>query len=101
MPENPPSTRLEIGHEVNCASRSTSTTSIAGPQRRMYLAAVAPPKPPPTITTRALDGTGVRQPARPASELAPAVAPASFRNSRLFMAYLFCAENQAASASIC
>ena len=64
---------------------------------RMYFAAVAPPKPPPTTTTRALDGALAAHPARPASE----PAAANPRKSRLFMAYLFCVENHAASASIC
>src|SRR5262245_17897816 len=90
----PASTRLEIGQETNPASRSTSTTSIDESHMRMYLAAVAPPKPPPMTTTRALEGALVAQ---PASE----TAPAAFRKSRLLMAYLFWAANQAASASIC
>src|SRR6478672_2721913 len=97
MPVKPASTRLEIGHETKLGSRSTSTTSIDGSHIRMYLAAVAPPKPPPTTTTRALDGTLAAHPARPASE----PAAANLRKSRLFMAYLFCAENHAASTSIC
>jgi hypothetical protein len=45
----------------------------------MYFAAVAPPKPPPMTTTRAFEGEAV---AHPASD----TAPASLRNSLLFMA---------------
>src|SRR3990167_7825502 len=69
---------FEIGQEVKALSRSTSTTSIAGSHRRMYLAAVAPPKPPPITTTRPLDGGVLAQPASDA-------APASLRKSLRFM----------------
>src|SRR3990167_1644512 len=69
---------FEIGQEVKALSRSTSTTSIAGSHRRMYLAAVAPPKPPPITTTRPLDGGVLAQPASDA-------APASLRQSLRFM----------------
>src|SRR6185503_13965481 len=86
MLEKPPSTRLEIGQDVKLLSRSTSTTSTDGSHRRMYFAAVAPPKPPPITTTRALAGTVVAHPVTPASELAPALAAASFRKSLRFMA---------------
>ena len=59
IPVKPPSTRLEIGQEMKLGSRSTSTTSILGSHMRMYFAAVAPPKPPPITTTRALEGVAV------------------------------------------
>src|SRR5712692_3965888 len=75
----PPRTRFESGHEMNALSRSTITTSIAGSHIRTYFAAVAPPKPPPITTTRALDGVVV---AHPATEIAPAI----LRKSRRFMA---------------
>jgi hypothetical protein len=46
---------------------SIKTTSILYcDSKRMYFAAVAPPKPPPTITTLAFDGIEVvAQPAKP------------------------------------
>src|SRR3989454_3532186 len=72
----PPSTRFEIGQEMNSLARSTSTTSISGSHRRTYFAAVAPPKPAPITSTRALLGAGAL--AQPATESA---AP-SLRNSR-------------------
>src|SRR5688500_12777097 len=78
MPVKPASTRLEIGQETNAASRSMRTTSILGSHMRMYLAAVAPPKPPPITTTRAVDGAGLAHPLRD-------TAPASFKKSRRFM----------------
>src|SRR5439155_17620149 len=74
----PPSTRFEIGQEVKTFSRSTMTTSIEGSHSRMYLAAVAPPSPPPITTTRPFDAA---VPAQPASDNAPA----SFRKSLRFM----------------
>ena len=62
---------------------------------RMYFAAVAPPKPPPITTTRALEGVAVAQPATEArAGQLEEVASFSWR-------YLFCAANQAAIASIC
>jgi hypothetical protein len=39
----PPSTRFEMGQEMNDSFGSTRTTSIEGSKSRMYLAAVAPP----------------------------------------------------------
>src|SRR5258706_7733360 len=78
MDEKPPSTRLDIGQDTKRLSRSTSTTSIDGSHRRMYFAAVAPPKPPPMTPTRAFDGI---VPPQPASE----TAPARFRKSLRFM----------------
>src|SRR5258707_7467374 len=78
----PPSTRFEVGQETKERLRSTSVTSIAGSHRRMYLAAVAPPKPPPITTTRAFDAP-VPVLAQPAAESAAAAA-LSFMNSRRF-----------------
>jgi hypothetical protein len=40
---NPPSTRFDIGHEMNSVLGSIIVTSIDGSSMRMYLAAVAPP----------------------------------------------------------
>src|SRR5688572_13509167 len=74
---NPPSTRLEMGQEVNWASRSTRITSIEGSHMRMYFAAVAPPKPPPITTTRALEGAAL--PAQPVREAAAATLRKSLR----------------------
>src|SRR5438874_9170556 len=48
----PLSTRLLNGHETNSLVGSSRTTSIDGSARRTYLAAVAPPHPPPMTTTR-------------------------------------------------
>src|SRR3989338_5825389 len=49
----PPNTVLLIGQEMNTGLGSINTTSILLLLHlRMYFAAVAPPKPPPTITTR-------------------------------------------------
>src|SRR5258706_15997039 len=78
MPVKPASTRLETGQETKPESRSTSVTSIAGSHRRMYLAAVAPPKPAPTTTTRPRDFAVVAQPAAASA----AAETESFRNSR-------------------
>src|SRR2546428_6910179 len=51
--ERPPlSTRLLNGHDTNSLFGSSRTTSIDGSARRTYLAAVAPPQPPPITTTR-------------------------------------------------
>src|SRR6266850_1959800 len=77
----PPRTRFEIGHEMKNGLRSTSVTSMPGSHMRMYFAAVAPPKPAPITTTRALAGDIVAQPA--ADSVAPAAA--SFRNCLLLM----------------
>src|SRR6266446_3801854 len=48
----PLSTRLLNGHDTNCRFGSSRTASIDGSARRTYLAAVAPPHPPPITTTR-------------------------------------------------
>src|SRR2546422_507128 len=48
----PLSTRLLNGHDTNCRFGSSRTTSIDGSARRTYLAAGAPPHPPPITTTR-------------------------------------------------
>src|SRR5260370_4643159 len=48
----PLSRRLLNGHDRNCRFGSSGTTSIDGSARRTYLAAVAPPHPPPITTTR-------------------------------------------------
>src|SRR6267142_5603207 len=48
----PLSTRLLNGHDTNSLFGSSRTTSIDGSARRTYLAAVAPPQPPPITTTR-------------------------------------------------
>src|SRR5512145_268459 len=45
-------TRFENGHETNSLFGSSRTTSIDGSASRTYLAAVAPPHPPPITTTR-------------------------------------------------
>src|SRR5258708_12974063 len=76
----PPRIRFEVGQEMKDALRSTSVTSMAGSHIRMYLAAVAPPKPAPITTTRALVGDVVAQPA--ADSVAPAAA--TLRNCLLF-----------------
>src|SRR5258707_12514116 len=68
----PPSTRFEVGQEMKDPLRSTSVTSMVGSHIRMYLAAVAPPKPAPITTTRALVGDLVAQPA--GGSVAPAAA---------------------------
>src|SRR3954469_11852779 len=84
----PPSTRLLIGHEMNCGLRSINTTSISGAHILMYFAALPPPKPPPTTTTRALDGAASPAlPTRaadshPLSAAAPAPADIQVMNSR-------------------
>lgn len=52
MSLTPASTRLLIGQETNRALRSTRVTSSPGAHFLRYLAAVAPPKPPPMTTTR-------------------------------------------------
>src|SRR3989454_4929999 len=51
----PLSTRLLNGHDTNSLFGSSRTTSIDGSARRTYLAAVAPPTPPPITTTRRPD----------------------------------------------
>src|SRR5437867_2763735 len=51
----PLSTRLLNGHDTNSLFGSSRTTSIDGSARRTYLAAVAPPQPPPITTTRRPD----------------------------------------------
>src|SRR3990172_2374117 len=81
----PPSTRLEIGHEVKMFARSTITTSMEGSHMRMYFAAVAPPKPPPITTTRAL-GVVVAQPAAASAAAAPVSLRKSRRSKIVFMA---------------
>src|SRR5437773_7727012 len=48
----PLSTRLLNGHDTNSLFGSSRTTSIDGSASRAYLAAVAPPQPPPITTTR-------------------------------------------------
>src|SRR5882762_8086566 len=48
----PLSTRLLKGHDTNSLFGSSRTTSIEGSASRTYLAAVAPPQPPPITTTR-------------------------------------------------
>src|SRR6266850_278316 len=48
----PLSTRLLNGHDTNSLFGSSKTTSIDGSASRTYLAAVAPPQPPPITTTR-------------------------------------------------
>src|SRR5262245_6137457 len=70
---------------MNSRPRSTRVTWIAGSHSRMYLAAVAPPKPAPITTTRAL---GVPVLAQPAADSA-AAAPASLRNSRRLRCVIF------------
>src|SRR2546428_2085498 len=52
MERRPLSTRLLNGHETNSRLGSRSTTSMPGSSDRTYLAAVAPPQPPPITTTR-------------------------------------------------
>ncbi|MFM2065778.1 MAG: hypothetical protein RLZZ584_687 [Pseudomonadota bacterium] len=68
----PASTKLLMGQEVKTSLRSTRVTSMRGSHSRMcmYLAAVAPPKPAPVTTTRAMGGAdaGVAQPSRPRVE---------------------------------
>src|SRR5712692_2111759 len=66
----PLNTRLLNGQETNCRLGSSRTTSIDGSAIRMYLAAVAPPQPPPITTTlRPLLGmkSPVMVPAQPES----------------------------------
>src|SRR5258707_8451921 len=76
----PPRIRFEVGQEMKDALRSTSVTSMVGSRIRIDLAAVAPPKPAPITTTRALVGDLVAQPA--ADSVAPAAA--TLRNCLLF-----------------
>src|SRR5438094_6544943 len=52
MERTPLSTRLLNGHDTNPLFGSSRTTSIDGSASRTYLAAVAPPQPPPITTTR-------------------------------------------------
>src|SRR6185295_19510715 len=78
MPLKPASTRLEIGQETKPDSRSTSRTSMFGSHKRMYLAAVAPPKPAPITTTRPRAGRVVAQPVADSA----AVDTENFRKSR-------------------
>src|SRR5262245_16375866 len=80
------STRLLIGQEMNCFWGSRRITSIEGSARRTYLAAVAPPQPPPMTTTR-LPLFGAKspriegaQPATPLRAIAPSAAPDAVRN---------------------
>ena len=76
----PPSTRLLKGQLTKAALGSTSTTSTLWSENsRTYLAAVAPPKPPPTTSTRVRVGRGALTPAQPdiaaraASEAPPSI----------------------------
>src|SRR5258705_1054857 len=48
----PARTRLLNGQEMNSRLGSIRIASMAGSSRRTYLAAVAPPQPPPITTTR-------------------------------------------------
>src|SRR5262245_37544953 len=79
-------TRLLIGQEMNCFCGSRRITSMDGSARRTYLAAVAPPQPPPMTTTRlpALAAMSPRvevaQPATLARAAALSVAPDAVRN---------------------
>ncbi len=49
---------FEKGQLINFGSRSINVTSTFELNRRIYLAQVDPPKPPPTITTRPAAGVG-------------------------------------------
>src|SRR5260370_20807125 len=81
----PLSTRLLSGHETNLVLGSIRITSSEGSSIRTYLAAVAPPQPPPiTITRRPevgarSDGVDVAVraalPAQPANPEAATAAP--------------------------
>src|SRR5713101_478147 len=92
MERRPLSTRLLNGHETNSRLGSRSTTSMPGSSDRTYLAAVAPPHPPPITTTRRpLFGmkspfiVGAHPPrpesADPPSSPSPRPAPEVLRNS--------------------
>src|SRR5438445_12912331 len=52
MERTPLSTRLLNGHETNLVLGSMRITSSEGSSIRTYLAAVAPPQPPPITITR-------------------------------------------------
>ena len=58
----PLTTRFENGQEMNLSLGSSRTTSIAGSCMRTYLAAVAPPQPPPITITRRPLRFGARSP---------------------------------------
>src|SRR5262245_52676926 len=77
-------TRLLNGHDTNCRLGSRSRTSIDGSPKRTYLAAVAPPHPPPITTTRR-PGFGSTSPvpdAHPAPPIpTPRATPDILRNS--------------------
>jgi len=62
MERRPLSTRLLNGHETNSRLGSSSTTSMPGSSERTYLAAVAPPQPPPITITRRPLRFGARSP---------------------------------------
>src|SRR6267142_6529935 len=92
----PLSTRFENGHETNCLFGSSRTTSIEGSSRRTYLAAVAPPQPPPITTTRgpALGAKSpfmdVAHPARPPDASTPRPSPDARRNPLRLTVLMMC-----------
>ena len=71
-------TVLLKGQVTNALLGSIRVTSIPGSKRRKYLAAVAPPKPPPITTTRGLLPNATPAPAGKAK--ATPAAPASLVN---------------------
>src|SRR5688500_13606852 len=87
MVRTPLRTRLLSGHDTKRLFGSSITTSSEGSPRRMYLAAVAPPHPPPmTPTRRAEVGLTsplvVAHPDTPPSATTPAVDADALRKCR-------------------
>src|SRR6266850_2327684 len=84
----PARTRLLNGQEMNSRLGSIRITSMAGSSRRTYLAAVAPPQPPPITTTRGpFFGAkspliAVAHPARLVPASTPSPSPEDRRNAR-------------------
>src|SRR5882724_7407406 len=84
----PARTRLLNGQEMNSRLGSIRITSMAGSSRRTYLAAVAPPQPPPITTTRGpFFGAkspliAVVHPARLVPASTPSPSPEDRRNAR-------------------
>src|SRR5712692_2284845 len=74
----PLSTRLLNGHETNSRLGSIRITSILGSSSRTYLAAVAPPQPPPMTTTRC-PALGAKSPLTVAAHPATPAPPSNSR----------------------
>src|SRR3546814_18745778 len=85
MLKRPCSTRFDMGQETKSASGSISVTrTLFLLNKRRYLAAVAPPNPPPTTITCGADRPEARLAAGDTSMLN---APTSRRNDRRFLVF--------------